>query len=109
MDLEAGRARIEVEEGGMDPREIPEAIRKAGFTPGRVEITAVGELRSSEEGLDLHLLGGPLDRLPLTGEQAQDLEPDRRLRVTGELEYPDQAEDGPYRLWVEEVAEVDGG
>lgn len=90
----------------MDPREIPEAIRKAGFTPGRVEVTAVGEVRSSGEGRVLHLSAGPVDRLPLVGEMARRLEPGHELRVSGELEYPDKGEEEPYRLRVEGVEEV---
>jgi len=102
VDLESGKARLEAGEEGFDPREIPEAVRDAGFTPQAVEITAVGEVTAGESGKVLQM-PGVLAELPLSGEKAQELKPGRRVRLSGELEMPE--EDAPFRLRVEEVGE----
>ena len=102
VDLKSGQARIEVGDEGFDPREVPKAVEKAGFTPGAVEVTAVGEVVETEPGPMLRL-SGPLTELRLLGEKVRDLGTGRRLRLTGKLEMPEAEE--PARLRVEEVGE----
>lgn len=112
MDLQEGQARIEVREEGMDPREIPAAIRKAGFSPREIEIVAVGEVvrsdRASDSGVWLRL-AGPLPQISLVGDGSEALEAGARVRVVGYLEEPENGEEGGFRLRVLEHRPADEG
>ncbi len=49
VSLGAGSAALTAsDEGSIDVSSIPEAIRKAGFTPGTIEVTAVGTISAED-------------------------------------------------------------
>ncbi len=50
IDMGVGSASMSASEGeSIDFSSIPEAIRKAGFTPGAIDLTAVGTVRAENE------------------------------------------------------------
>ena len=73
------------------PTGIPKAVRKAGFTPGKVQVTVVGTLGRENSFLRLDMPGPVKQFILAAGAKAEELEkqPDllgRRLRVTGLLQ-----------------------
>ncbi len=53
VEMKEGRAVVEAADGAsIDLAGLPEAVRKAGFTPGRLEIDAVGVLGRPGAGTD---------------------------------------------------------
>lgn len=49
VNLGASSAALTASDGGsIDVSSIPEAIRKAGFTPGTIEVTAVGTISAED-------------------------------------------------------------
>lgn len=91
VDLKSGQAAITPAPGkSFDPTAITKAIKDAGFTPGEVELTAVGTLRR-KNGLLVLEMSGPVRQLVLDGgaktaelKQRRDLL-GQRVRVTGKL------------------------
>ena len=94
----------------FDPSLIRNAVSKAGFSPGEVELTAVGVLSKDEELLVLEM-SGPMKKMVLAGgERAEELsnQPEligQRVRVTGNL-HPSHA-DKPPGLTVESWVPAD--
>ena len=89
VELREGRALLlPKEEESFDPSAIPGAVRKAGFTPGEIVLTAAGTLRRVGDGLRLEM-EGPLPKLLLSGgEKFAELRAagdaaGRRVSVTG--------------------------
>ncbi len=112
VDLESSQAVVTPAEGkSFDPAEIPKAVRKAGFAPGDVHVTAVGILAKTDELLALEMTG-KLEKLVLAGgAKVDDLsqKPEllgRLVRVSGKL-HPSH-DDKPPGLTVEawETAET---
>ena len=112
VDLESSQAVVTPAEGkSFDPAEIPKAVRKAGFAPGDVHVTAVGILAKAGELLALEMTG-KLEKLVLAGgAKVDDLsqKPEllsRLVRVSEKL-HPSHA-DKPPGLTVEawETAET---
>lgn len=100
MDFKSAQAVLSPAEGkSFDPTKIPRAVRRAGFAPGEIELTAAGRLTIGDDFPRLEM-PGPLERLILAGgAKAEELRkrPDligRRLSVTGVL-HPSQAEKPP--------------
>lgn len=110
MNLKSGQAVIRPAEGkSFDPTRIPKAVKDAGFSPGEIEVTAAGTLRS-EKDLLLEMTG-PVPKFVLAdGAKAGELEKrsdllGQRVRVTGKL-HPSHA-DKPPGLTVESWAPVE--
>ena len=58
IDMKSGRAvLIAVDEESIDVAMVPEAVRKAGFTPGTIEIVVRGILFKEGNGLAIRLSG----------------------------------------------------
>jgi len=100
VDFKTGEATVVPRENtGFDPTGIPEALRKAGFTAGKIRVTAVGTLTKEGEILSLKM-DGPLEQLILAGGPGiDDLAKEekvlgRRLRVKGEF-HPSHADKPP--------------
>ncbi len=59
VNMDTGSASMSASEGeSIDFSSLPEAIRKAGFTPGPVDITAVGTLSAGNEERSLFKVSG---------------------------------------------------
>ena len=111
MDLKSAQAVLSPAEGkSFDPTKIPQAVRKAGFAPGEIEVTAAGRLTIEDDFPRLEM-PGPVERLILAGgAKAEELRErsdliGRRLSVTGVL-HPSHAEK-PAGLTVERWELVD--
>lgn len=95
----------------FDPTKIPQAVRKAGFTPGEIQVTAVGILRDKNTLL-LEMPGPPSQFLLAGGAKADELRGRRdllgkRVRINGKL-HPSHAERVP-GLTVEQWTVLDDG
>jgi hypothetical protein len=108
VDLKSAQAVVlPAKEKSFDPTKIPKAVKDAGFTPGEIEITAVGTFLR-EKDLLLLKLAGPVPQFVLAGgAKSEELKarsdlPSNRLRVTGRL-HPSHA-DRPPGLTVERWA-----
>ena len=91
MDFKNGEATVfPGGKAGFDPTRIPDALRKAGFTAGKIRVTAVGTLAKDGEIFSLKM-DGPLEQLILAGGPSIDeLAREEkvlgsRLRVKGEF------------------------
>jgi len=100
VDLKSAQAVLSPAEGrSFDPTKIPRAVRKAGFAPGEIEVTAAGRLTIEDDSLWLEM-PGPLERVILaSGAKAEELRErsdliGRRLSVTGVL-HPSHADKPP--------------
>ena len=100
MDLKSAQAVLSPAEGkNFDPTKIPRAVRKAGFAPGEIEVTAVGRVAIEDDFLRLEM-PGPVEQLVLAGgAKAEELRErsdliGRRLSVTGVL-HPSHADKPP--------------
>ena len=105
MDLKSGRATVlPAAAKSFDPTKIPKAVKDAGFSPGDIQVTAVGTLAGENDFLLLEM-PGPVRKFVLAGgARADQLNKrsdllKRRLRVIGKL-YPYHA-DRPPGLTVE--------
>ncbi|MCI0624433.1 MAG: hypothetical protein L0387_22770 [Acidobacteria bacterium] len=105
MDLKSASAVIKPKAGtSFDPTKIPKAVKDAGFTPGDIEVTAVGTLKTEGDLLLLEMYG-PVPRFVLAGGQNwEELKRrsdfvSKRLQVRGKL-HPYHA-DRPPGLTVE--------
>ena len=83
----------------FDPRGVPKAVRDAGFTPGRIELTAAGKLARRGDLLVLEMTGAIKEFVLAGGAQAEVLAKradlvGRRIRVQGEL-HPGHADQPP--------------
>ncbi len=91
VDLKNGRAVVIPATGkDFDPTRIPKAIRDAGFSPGEIELTAVGVVTKEGERLAVELSGGPAKLVLSGGAKLSELERrnellGHRVRVTGKL------------------------
>jgi len=100
VDLARAQAVVSPAAGkSFDPRRIGKAVRDAGFTPGRVEVTAVGRLAKHGELLVLEMTGAIKEFVLAGGAQAGALVEraefvGQRLRVKGEL-HPEHADRAP--------------
>ena len=91
MDLKSARAVLLPSEGkSFDPTKISRAVKGVGFTPGEIEVTAVGTLSTEDDLLRLNM-SGPVPQMILAGgpkleelRNRQDLM-GRKLKVTGTL------------------------
>lgn len=98
MDLKSGQAILSPAKGeSFDPAEIPGAVKKAGFTAGEIEVTAVGRLGVEDGALRLRTPGSPGQVILLTGGKAEELRAQsgllgRRIRVTGIFQSPKAGE-----------------
>ena len=86
-------------EASFDPTRISKTLRKAGFTAGEIQITAVGILSKEGDLLALEMTG-PLGKIVLAGGKGIDeitknpkLQGER-IRVIGKL-HPSHAEKTP--------------
>ena len=110
VDLAEAQAVILPTNGkSFDPRRISRAIRDAGFTPGRIELTASGRLAKQGELLVLEMTGAIKEFVLAGGAQAGALTErtelaGKRLRVRGEL-HPEHA-DRPPGLTVEKFEQL---
>ena len=100
MDLKSSQAVVlPAKEKSFDPTRIPKAVKDAGFTPGEVEVTAVGSL-TRKDGLLLLEMPGALRQFVLAGgPKAEELMGRRDLlgkevRVLGKL-HPSHGERPP--------------
>ncbi len=105
MDLKSGQATVlPAEAKSFDPAKIPKAVKDAGFSPGDIQVTAVGTLTRENDFL-LSEMPGPVRKFMLGGgAKAKELKKrrdflKRRLRVIGKL-HPYHA-DRPPGLTVE--------
>ncbi len=95
---------LPAKEKSFDPTKIPKAVKDAGFTPGDVEVTAVG-LLTRKDGLLLLEMPDSVRQFVLAGgAKAEELTGRRdllgkRLRLSGRL-HPSHA-DRPPGLTVE--------
>ncbi len=83
----------------FDPTRIPKAVKGAGFTPGEIEVTAVGTLVRRKDLLLLEMVGARREFVLAGGAKAEEVEKradllGQRLRVTGKL-HPSHAEQPP--------------
>ncbi|MFQ5927230.1 MAG: DUF5818 domain-containing protein, partial [Terriglobia bacterium] len=105
VDLKSGQAVIlPAPEKSFDPTRIPQAVKDAGFTPGEVEVTAVGTLARKKKLLLLEMSGPVRHFVLAAGAKAAELAQRRdllgqRVRVRGTL-HPSHA-DRPAGLTVE--------
>lgn len=61
MSLRKGLARIQVVPGrSVDLHAVPEAVRNAGFTPGRMTLRAIGSFQRIGEEIWFRVRGGDL-------------------------------------------------
>ncbi|MFQ5670144.1 MAG: hypothetical protein ACE5HD_06450 [Acidobacteriota bacterium] len=111
VNLEEGTALVLPEkEKSFDPAGIPAAVRRAGFTPGEIELIAVGRLGRQEDHLVLEMSGR---KLILEGGKkgteiaGRDDLLGHRVRVTGTLHAPHRPE--PPGMSVEEWSQVKPG
>ena len=59
VNMDVGSASMSASEGGsIDFSSIPEAIRKAGFTPGTADLTAIGTVSTGNEEHSLFKVSG---------------------------------------------------
>jgi hypothetical protein len=100
VDLASAEAVITPAAGkSFDPARIAKAVKDAGFTPGPIEVTAVGTL-VEKDGLLVLEMAGPLAQFVLAdGAREEDLKQrhdlrGQRLRVTGKL-HPSHADQPP--------------
>ncbi len=94
VQMEAGTAELAATEGGsIGVGQIPEAIRKAGFTPGRLAIEAAGTLLAEGERIVLHDAVGEQRMLVIDvpGELEEEVRRAResggRIRLTGTVHF----------------------
>ncbi len=106
VELKTGQVVILPAAGkSFDPTRIPKTVKDAGFTPGEVDVTAVGTLTSKKGWLLLEMPGLVREFVLVGGAKADELKKQsnllgRRLRVKGKL-HPSHA-DRPPRLTVEQ-------
>ncbi len=99
MDLKSARAVVMPAGKSFDPTRIPKAVKDAGFTPGEVEVTAVGTLVRRKDLLLLEMAGPRREFVLAGGPRAKELENRadmlrQRVRVNGKL-HPSHAEQAP--------------
>lgn len=94
MDLARGAAVVRPAKGkSFDPTRIPKRVKDAGFTPGEIEVTAVGTLAREDRLLRLKM-SPPVPQFVLAGgAKAEELKGrgellGKRVRVTGKLRPP---------------------
>ncbi len=100
MDLASGQAVVLPAKGkSFDPTGIPKAVKDAGFTPGEIEVTILGTLKS-KDGLLLLTMPGAVTQFVLAGgAKAEELRKrtdlqGQRLKVSGKL-HPSHADQPP--------------
>ena len=99
VNMDVGSASLSASEGeSIDFSSIPEAIRKAGFTPGAIDVTAVGTLSAGNEERTLFKVSGT-DQEMLLVNLSEEIEATIaelatagvRVRVNGALHFhPDE-------------------
>lgn len=100
VDLKSARAVVMPAAGkSFDPTRIPKAVKDAGFSPGEIEITAVGTLVRRNDLLLLEMAAPRREFVLAGGAKAEELEKradwlGQRLRVTGKL-HPSHADQPP--------------
>ncbi len=100
VDLESSQAVVTpAEEKGFDPTQIPKAVRRAGFAPGDVHVTAVGTLSKQGELLALQMTGLLKMFVLAGGARVDELSQKsellgQRVQVTGKL-HPSHADKPP--------------
>ena len=95
VNMDAGSASLGASEGeSIDFSSIPEAIRKAGFTPGAIDLTAVGTLAAGNEERTLFKVSGTDQEMLLVNLSAEIEEriaelaaAGVRIRVNGALHF----------------------
>ncbi len=106
VELKTGQVVILPAAGkSFDPTRIPKAVKDAGFTPGEVDVTAVGTLTSKKGWLLLAMPGLVREFVLVGGAKADELKERedllrQRLQVKGKL-HPSHA-DRPPGLTVEQ-------
>lgn len=111
VELKTGQVALLPAAGkSFDPTRIPKAVKDAGFTPGEVDVTAIGTLTTKKEWLLLEMSGLVQEFVLAGGAKADELKKQsnllgRRLRVKGKL-HPSHA-DRPPGLTVEQWRLVD--
>jgi hypothetical protein len=91
VDLKTGQAEISPKPGkSFDPTKIPKAVKDAGFTPGELEVIALGTLARKAELLVLETPGPVKEFVLGGGAKAEELNKrgdlvGKRLRVAGKL------------------------
>lgn len=83
----------------FDPTKIPAAVKDAGFTPGEVEIGALGTLTSRKDLLLLQAPGPGREFVLAGGARAEELKKQsgllgKRVRVRGKV-HPSHADQPP--------------
>ena len=95
IDMGLGSASLTAaDRGSIDVAAIPEAIRKAGFTSGTIEVTAVGTISIEDDGRVFLEISGT-DQALLLVSLSEEIERKSgesaaagvRLRVSGELRF----------------------
>lgn len=110
VELKEGQAVVLPKRGeSFNPTKIPDAVKDAGFTPGRIEVTAVGLLRDENGLLQLQMPGAVGKFVLAGGAKAEELKEradllGKKVRVTGQL-HPSHG-DKPPGLTVERWAPV---
>ena len=106
VELKTGQVVILPAAGkSFDPTRIPKTVKDAGFTPGEVDVTAVGTLTSKKGWLLLETPGLVREFVLVGGAKADELKEredllGQRLQVKGKL-HPSHA-DRPPGLTVEQ-------
>jgi len=91
VDLARGQAVIlPAKANSFDPTRIPKAVKDAGFTPGEIEVTVLGTLKSKGDLLLLAMPGAVPQFVLAGGAKAEELKKrtellGQRLKVTGKL------------------------
>jgi len=112
VDMGESLASLTAEEGGsIDVSSIPDAIRKAGFTPGTIEVTAVGRISAEDRGRLVFEVSGTDQELFLVNlaqevakESADFAAAGVRVRVHGALQFH---REGPPGLEVVKIEAVE--
>ncbi len=90
VEMKEGRADLTAaDDGSIDVAAVPEAVRKAGFTPGEIRIVARGVLVEEGDGVALRLSGSQETLVlraipePETGEAQRFADGTTMVEVTG--------------------------
>lgn len=93
IDMDTGLSSMRAAAGGsIDVAAIPRAVRKAGFTAGRVEVTALGTIHRKSDHWVLEIDGSRQElrvetaESELQGHLEEAAEAGSRIRVTGAVE-----------------------
>ncbi len=86
VDLKSGKATLTATEGNtIQVNQVPGAIKKSGFTPGKIRVTAVGTLSSDEQQRPLFRVNGTRQTFILVNLKDSTINRVKTLAKTGML------------------------